>query len=500
MKRWNHFPLEIRQLILEMLARNPSNGETSSRKTNLSLYATVSKEWQAVFERWNFGQLTLGSLCVNDLDKAFCHQRRLVKHIWLRIRLPGYDCPGCRETEGVEKNRNNAIITDSIFKLFTALSTWGQNGTDEGITLEISANSPSDSQHVFKDYHFETDAFSESLDEQDPSKLHDPVHGWVNGQRVSVPGIYSMFRIFGSSSIAPEALHWDPPVVDVVTSFMVRRQTRRQFGDKALYRILDSLPRLTHIDFEPRRKLNIANPDKFYNPLFEDHLPKTLKTLTVFEDFNENLKSFYRRERLLSARRQRHSTPSNDAPEALGKASLRLEQLSASFFIDAKDFFDALQPSQVWVHLESLALTSKLLDTIKDSDSVKSINSMLHAAGLAAQRMPRLRTMEIWTGGWGHASIFRYHIADEFPVLTWHSVWDLEFEPRVISAWKDVAHLSPYNRHELRVEKHEILSESIKSHADAIEKLVLKKSVVNRVSLMQMHGDAKRMTIRPNRV
>lgn len=78
---------------------------------------------------------------------------------------------------------------------------------------------------------------------------------------------------------------------------------------------------------------------------------------------------------------------------SLAKASLGFEKLSASYFIDAQDFFTACRPDWVWNNLSSLALTSWLLTS---PDNYSGINDLLRSAAAAAMRMPKLLLMEIW--------------------------------------------------------------------------------------------------------
>ncbi|KAK0709070.1 hypothetical protein B0T26DRAFT_804870 [Lasiosphaeria miniovina] len=98
--------------------------------------------------------------------------------------------------------------------------------------------------------------------------------------------------------------------------------------------------------------------------------------------------------------------PNHQVSSALAMASLELEYLSASFMVDAADFFDACRPSWKWPNLTSLALTSQLLTP--DRHWAAMIDKMLQAAAAAGIEMPRLETMEIWNGGEGLAALFRY--------------------------------------------------------------------------------------------
>ncbi|KAK2765372.1 hypothetical protein FQN54_008218 [Arachnomyces sp. PD_36] len=493
MADWDHLPPEIQLMILETLAQDSRSDITGSRKVCFASYATVCKEWQAVFERRNFQRLTLDLECLKDFKKIARRQKKFLRHIWLRIRLEPYDCPDCMKPEGEQRLiHNNAIIAKSISQLFIILNTWEQNDdhwNDKGVTLEISAHSISDSQHAFKDFYFESDVYSELVEEHN---FHDPSHGWINGRRTSTPGIKSIFRILGKRETEPT---FNVPDVNAVRSLLIRRQTRRQFGAVAFFQILNSLPRLEHINYEPWRDLSRIfqrSRDKGYIFTFEKFWPKTLKTLTLFEDFNGDFNQHFRKKLVFFGEHVR--TPSSSMSKVLARLShdQGLEQLSASFLVEAEAFFHACQSDWIWTNLESLALTSRLLDNIENSVKVQKINNMLHTAGVAARNMPKLEVMEIWTGGRQHATVFRYHAMKGSVALTWHSVWDLEFESRVIKIWENVACESAYGHHELRVEKHLIAPERIQSHADAIDNLVLRKQVLHPVSLNQIRIEAKK--------
>lgn len=135
------------------------------------------------------------------------------------------------------------------------------------------------------------------------------------------------------------------------------------------------------------------------------YLPKTLKTLSRFEDTNVDIDG------ASLGPSSRHQSPTRDLEPLLGTAlagiSFKLQNLSASFMVDARQFFQAARTDKVWEHLESLTLSSPLL--VPTCPPGKA-NDMLLAAGLAAMRMPKLRMMEIWNGGRGYAALFRYHI------------------------------------------------------------------------------------------
>jgi len=466
---WELLPAEIRLTIMEKLFLIARTNKIHS------CYASVSKEWQEFFEKWNFRYLTVTQHCLVDLSKMVRHQRKFVNHICLFILLGTYGSRRSAEPETPKRIYHNEEITrKGIWKLFSVLSTWGRDGdwSNKGLTLELSICSYSDFKHRFKDYCFEDDVNSEPIHE--PSDSHDP------------PTSMSILRLFGPN--IDLRLKRDLPKVDVVTSFLVRRQTRRQLDSQALSQIFMSLPKLENARLELWRKFSktIQDGDDIgYKSILESRLPRSLKRLTLFEDFNEDLNATFPERNAAYCRFIR--IPSASVGTALAKASLSLEQLSVSFLVDAKDFFQAYQSDWIWKDLASLALTSRLLDSTKDP---ADISNLLHAAGVAARNMPKLQTMEIWNGGRRHACVFRYHVTDGFATITWDSVWDLRLESWVIEAWEAVA--LEHSGQILCVDVHQIPGENIQSHGNAIDHLKLKQQTLRPTSLHQIRLEGRK--------
>ena len=172
---------------------------------------------------------------------------------------------------------------------------------------------------------------------------------------------------------------------------------------------------------------------------------------------------------------------------ALAEASLGLEHLAASFVTDASYFFGACQKWTVWPRLESLALTSNLLESQQQS---VCINDLLETVALVAMKMPRLKSMELWNGRIGSAGVFQCQTSesDWTAKVLWRGTWDLPLEPRVLKAWQAVA--SERVHCKLQVVK-EILDANvvITSHGDAIRYLRLLNTVVHPVSLWQIQKE-----------
>lgn len=137
---WLSLPAEIRLMILDFFTRQKSPGWAS--------YAAVCKEWQFFIEKRNFHRLKLQGSCLDEFNRIVIRQRYLVHHIRLDIRLPKYSCRSCENTETLLwESRKCSIIRDTIWTLFSILSTWDPASD---LTLELKAYSPSDSEHWFK--------------------------------------------------------------------------------------------------------------------------------------------------------------------------------------------------------------------------------------------------------------------------------------------------------------------------------------------------------------
>lgn len=262
---WELLPAEIRLIILESLGRDRTY-RVGNRvlKKSLAGYACVSKEWREFFERENFRQLKLSQICLVEFGKIVHRQRPFVKHIWLYIQMCSYGSKRSMELEEDAKTESNQVTTRrAIWKLFTVLSTWGRGGDwgNRGLTLELSIYSPSDFKHVFGHYRYDADCESEPVE---PSKTHDlptdlpapmmaRLHALLSGINDPPPTWMEINRLFAPSLRLRSGR--DLPKVDVVTNFLVRRQSRRQLEIvPAFSQVLRSLPRLENLHYETWRR------------------------------------------------------------------------------------------------------------------------------------------------------------------------------------------------------------------------------------------------------
>lgn len=462
---------------------------------SLSQLATVSRQWQATIERHNFEQINLTLWRIPDFGPMTRRNRALVKSIWLSLELDEYGCTECEGQIGAAGHNgdhcftrtgtNNCIVITAMHDLFLSLSSWKPQGD---LKLDISIHSPNDSQHWFKYLSFEPDVLGQG--QTTFSQLEDPDHGWNAGQPPSPPTGAALRHVFGELlrgvflNEEEESKWWQTlPEVPAITSMLLRQQNRRRLGPSTLAYMLSRFPRLEELHYEPWRawcKYDQDERDMGYFSLLDSLAPRRLKKLVLFENFDEKYSSCF-------ADCDDMRAPAPWVAQAVAKASLELEHLSASFIIDASHFIDAVKLEWTWSRINSVTLTSQLLHAQQNPDK---INDMLEAAAWTALKMPKLKTFEIWHGRVGSAALLRYQLdGSGCAVLSWKATWKFALQPRVTKAWKAVAWKAMANAHvadnSFLVQESMDETISVKSHADAIKYLELFK-VLRPISLQQI--------------
>ncbi|OBS19805.1 hypothetical protein FPOA_11530 [Fusarium poae] len=275
-----------------------------------------------------------------------------------------------------------------------------------------------DNQHEFKYLSFYPDIYldgrpSPDGPEQNITHPHDPCHGWFEGKQIPGPdedAINICFDEIMSHGLFDDEryeMEWwrNRPLVPVVGVVLLRQQTRRRWKPVALANMLARFPNMKQLCYEPWREWSDfqTQTDEDYQTLIESFASTKLCKLMIFENFNE---TYPERFEVCPALRE----PNPAVSQEFARASQHLTMLSASFIADAVHFFAALQDSWTWDKLTSLTLTSRVL---ADSADTLGINKMLQDAAAAALKMPRLDTMELWTGGRNVAMLFRYQRTQE---------------------------------------------------------------------------------------
>ncbi|KAF4963029.1 hypothetical protein FSARC_8917 [Fusarium sarcochroum] len=473
---WASLPLEIRHIILDEIAHRKHPG--------WGRLASVCREWQDFIEKVTFSKIKLKLSCLDESKKIIVGQKRMLVHnICLNIELPEYET--ISSTTYVLRSEGGLTnISEGIRKLWCILSDWEPA---VNLTLELNVYSPSDCQHWFKNIYL----FSDDIDDVEDivpdawktgKRPHDPKHGWVHGRQVKDPPTTAKIRLFRHLSLSfAKSL----PQVPAVTSFVMRRQLRRYVSSELLGKLLNTLDRLEHISFEPWTTVVLWDGSHRASGLasmFQKCIPRTLNRLIIFEDSYEFYDPFAKS---LPSSFVLSWVPGLDTAddygklgEALASKSRDLQHLAISFMIDAERIFRFCQPTWTWSHLESLALTSQLLQN--HSGKYQEIWALLCRARAVVQKMSKLHTFVLWNGGKGHACAFICRLDKDSASVTWRGTWRLELSPAVLKSWQRIA--SELRAPRLQV-NYEQVAGVIKTHGDAIYRLKLPCQVVEPASL-----------------
>ncbi|KAL7927153.1 hypothetical protein ACQKWADRAFT_279674 [Trichoderma austrokoningii] len=468
--KWSMLPEELRLKVLENLA------QSSSEKHGLTKYALVCKSWQSIFEKENFRSLTIDHEDFRRLAKIPERCWPYVKHIWLRISLEEYyprQMTGSVRPEMLEETAEyNDRIEGTLTALFSILSSWEKvvKPDASGITLELSVHSPSNSTYITRAVHVK------GLDMRVPFMENLKYRATVNPEIAASRALGGYVHIRFDNQL---------PRLQLVKAFLINRHTRRRFSSFTLHQIISKLPNLEYLSYEPwKQPLDTLQDmvDAGYVNLIKGSLPATLKQLVFLEDRDDTMITAAIAPTI--AVTEKHvRKPNYNSGVALANKSLGFENLAATFFVEARDFFQAYKPGWTWRNLRTLTLTSYLLDSKREADE---INEMLQAAGEAALAMPMLQTLEIWNGTVGYAAIFAYHVERGEAVISWTGTWDLVFTPYIIDVWRRVGYKN-HRCEKLGVEKRLIENvNDVRGYVDVVKMLRTKKHVISRQSMDEL--------------
>lgn len=150
------------------------------RATKTSRLGFIRRRLQRMAVFYREGKLrptTSGRILPGRFRAHDSRRQHLVHSIALDIELPCYTCRCCSWSESPTwRRRNSSIVSKGIWKLFSILSGCTLV-TQKGLALELSAHSPSDSHHWFKNYRLGSGRVS---DTEDDRLFNDPKNGRRN--------------------------------------------------------------------------------------------------------------------------------------------------------------------------------------------------------------------------------------------------------------------------------------------------------------------------------
>lgn len=461
--------------------------------TAMMQVSSTQSEWQYYFEKENFKHLILSQ---NDLRvfRAFVNKKRqqFITWIWLRLELSTYDCSRCAERQSQRQIRDdNMRFSFAIHRLFCMLSSWNNKGNSgfrkEGITVELSAHSPSDAKHCFKDLQLrmnDTAWAIKSVRTMERSPFND--HGWVNGVRLQPLTDRIISRLLGPSEgikLCLRKLLGVLPKVSIVSSFIIRRQFYRHFSvSKTLKPIINSLTNLREFRYEPWRGVTTRTVpgreirDRENLTLFAKVLrdKPSLKVVSFNEDVDWHIHRPYRN----------NEPACQGVGQAAAEGSRGLEQFHGAMGLDARDFFHGFQPNiqprpkMQWPHLKFITLSSKSLNP-------GYADHLIRTAASAALHMPSLVQMELWNADLQSAAVFLYVVRDR-PVIRLRSSWGGCLSEEAIQSWRQVAERKTYFRG-LRVRLESIPWDIVQKHDQVLPWVELRGRMLTRGSLEQIY-------------
>lgn len=428
----------------ERLSQSPSERQSQRNGRGVqSSYAAVNREWQAFFEGHNFGKFILGNEDPGTFGKIVSRsqRKRLVRWIWLRVELPEYGCDVCAERETDEEWKVNEVrFTQAVQDLFSVLAKFSAG--HPGITLELSAHSPSDAEHYCQELKNTINDTMWALSERHDPIPDDEAHGWRGNRRRPLD-----FRAYVRVSGNPKGLGLDLkttgelprhmlPKVKAVDQIVVGLQFLRHLSiGLSLSPIIYRLPRLRTLHYEGWQGVNVGGGGKTgqefrqgQNQILFDHIMAPRKVLREIREIRlfEASSPFY----------DGHivpAPPDSAAGRSLSNHSTRLESLHVDSMADARDFFHDFFPGRImeqtiaesrqWLRLRYLSLSTTNLSGI-----------LLQAAAAAAERMPELRTMKLSVKD--PSDLFIYFVQDRQHVIVLPSRMAC---PKTVKSWGQVA-------------------------------------------------------------
>lgn len=233
-------------------------------------------------------------------------------------------------------------------------------------------------------------------------------------------------------------------------------------------------------------------------------LPQHARSVTIFEDFNEQTMEAIRNDMdpsiiSMSMQIETRRFTRSELGEAFAVKSRDLEHLSVAFMIDARDFLRSCKMLSDWPRLRSLILTAPIMA----KGSRDSISGLLVNTGEVAQQMLHLKSLAIWHCSREKACAVIFHKNEredrnghDSATLTWRGTCDFDFSKEVVETWQKV--VCTCNSHQGcfgQCDSHQLLfriervEDEIISHGDAIHHLRLPDGVIDPISLRQIRQE-----------
>ncbi|KAL7953493.1 hypothetical protein V8C34DRAFT_318125 [Trichoderma compactum] len=262
MAKWKDLPPELKHQVFEVIL-------STWPKASTAMYAAVCREWQHFFEKRTFRKLVLNYSCLDDFRQIARGREGIIKHIWLRIQPPKWECfLCCGLLEPSEQlTRNNQIFTNAMWTLMDILSSWGDvDGSDSrlGLTLEISVHAASKLRHRFDCCVFDKDIYPCRLPEActmeencslsrqvRPFELRGSICRLVRDHMNLVEELRTVENVDLDFGKMGDGQTTELPTVSCVKELTIRPLNVRRFGDQTVKEIAKAFGKLDTFNLEP---------------------------------------------------------------------------------------------------------------------------------------------------------------------------------------------------------------------------------------------------------
>ncbi|KAI8724093.1 hypothetical protein NCS52_00266500 [Fusarium sp. LHS14.1] len=372
-----------------------------------------------------------------------------IRHIWLRLKLAPYTCKDCQTSEPRHIiHQNNARFTRAVSKLLGILARGNHICYHRGITLQLSAHSPSDNRHRYRDFRMDDKyPWITKEDLVDKGEFHKQnrdlfvkflkdTHPHVDSHRhmtYQLPEI-DRFRsaeplrfdfgkpLFRWSDTSREPIDTENvlPTVNIVKALVIRRHFYRNVSSCALAKLLrENFPRLEMFRDERWLASNYFSERLCSPKTVINALPARLRRLHIYKDADSDF-SLPRVRTMAGAESMRRLALMSELKEL----SIAPDTDGWGFLLD---FFPMLRLGPLdWLplfKLRRLALDCETLREPRAPWEMFVLVTTLRAAAAAASRMPELETMELWQATPSSAALFRYSTENFKPKIIWRTNW-----------------------------------------------------------------------------
>ncbi|KJR83516.1 uncharacterized protein SPSK_04299 [Sporothrix schenckii 1099-18] len=283
-------PPELVMMICELVADWDRAKRTQHpdlpRGTQCSLYplaalSVVSRQFQHCMERILYKVMYISDQDIPEFANVARGSNGLrfgyIKHLRLTVLLPTYTCETCEQHETLETmEQNDRIFTRGVYDLLRVLATFetsavglesdtdNNKDTELGLTLELSAASPSDNQHQFNIYRCDPSYPFQTKEDLDPQYWAHALHRHhklpilnyhAREAAITLPPLSN--RVVGRTS--PLGFDFDElggrpklPKISNVKTLITRRQPLRQISPACISSLLrEELSNVVCVRLEP---------------------------------------------------------------------------------------------------------------------------------------------------------------------------------------------------------------------------------------------------------